>query len=63
MEHLHSRRQFLRNCAAAVGAIVVPVGLLRAAPVGGASLNPHPTPRAGITASLMIASPSLHQTA
>ena len=53
MEHLHSRRQFLRTCAA-VGAIVVPVGLLRAAPVGGASLNPHPTPRAGITAAKVL---------
>ena len=54
MEHLHSRRQFLRTCAAAVGAIVVPVGLLRAAPVGGASLGPHPTPRAGITAAKVL---------
>lgn len=53
MAHLHSRRQFLRTCAA-VGAIVVPVGLLRAAPVGGASLNPHPTPRAGITAAKVL---------
>ena len=49
MTRIRTRRDFLAACGAALAALTVPVHAIAASPGGERRMDPHPTPRPGIT--------------